>query len=103
MIFGFFCLTFQSNNGQLNEILTDMENNYSTAKICPFEQQSVEYADEEPVDKLHCNLALEPGWSSSIYSCQLHIFYFISIFYTFYSYLCKTIFELFDRIDQNFN
>jgi hypothetical protein len=77
-----------------------MENNYSTAKICPYEQQSVEYVDEEPVDKLHCNLALEPGRSSpSVRSFHLHIIVIFLLVILVY----KTIIELLDRIDQNFS
>jgi hypothetical protein len=73
-----------------------MENNYSTAKLCPYEQQSLEYADEEPVDKLHCNLALEPGRSSaSIDSCQLHIIaFFMHIIHVSIKLLLNYLIEL---------
>ena len=51
-----------NHNGQLNEILTEMENNYSTAKICPY-QPELEYIDDDPIQNEQCNLALEPGRS----------------------------------------
>lgn len=51
-----------NHNGQLNEILAEMENNYSTAKICPY-QPELEYIDDDPIQNEQCNLALEPGRS----------------------------------------
>ena len=39
-----------------------MENNYSTAKICPY-QPELEYIDDDPIQNEQCNLALEPGRS----------------------------------------
>lgn len=55
---------------QLNEILTDLENNYSTAKICPYDPLGVEYTDDEPLDNSQCFLALEPGRSLRLHSCM---------------------------------
>ena len=54
-----------------------MENNYSTAKICPY-QPELEYIDDDPIQNEQCNLALEPGRSFN--SIQFNSIQFNSTF-----------------------